>query len=148
MSVAWEIITAVQYRLQAAAPAGLLPASIVVRRRFEHDPLSNTANQLVVVGEWELTPDETTEGVLLVPYPILVGLVTGRENRVEPARFEYDVRQAVRRCLFVTHLTPDAPTVYNVAYDPRPSFSGESWKGNFDVSAQRFTYWSEEARNG
>jgi hypothetical protein len=146
MSVRGDIADAGRAVIRALAIPGLATSAVVIRKGFVHDPGLEAARQVVLVSEDEIYLEETTGDGLTLGYPLTVGIVMERGIREEQAKWLWDVRQALRKALFVTGFA-GAPTVHNCEeFDPRPGVDVSSWADAYDVSAMRFTYRSDEGR--
>jgi hypothetical protein len=146
MSVAWDVLTSVQTILQGLSLANVDPAEIRIRRRFERDG-RDVAPGIIIVGELEEVEEETSSGLILLIYPVIVGLLTPRDNNPDWAQWEKTMRQTIRQALYVPAL-PGVASICNVDYLPQPAVNLESWGDSYEVLAQRFRYWSDELRQG
>jgi hypothetical protein len=148
MSVGWDVVAAVESLLTASV-VGLSPVlTVVVQDEFVHDVGFTKVNTLVVTGEDEEEREVSSGGRILLAYPVMVGLILPRGIRREQTQYRKDVRQAVRRALYVTSLAGAATVRDCLSYEPTPPFDRASWGDVFRVTAQRFTYLSDEARTG
>jgi hypothetical protein len=130
---------------EIALGAGCGTPTVAFRSKAEHDKLTERQPGLIVVSEPEKVSELLFGNRACVLYPILVVLVRQRSLRAAAARYEDDVREAVRKTLYVPTLAGVAG-VWNVKYDPAPTFDRTSWGNIYDVSGQRFSYVSDERR--
>lgn len=145
MSVFWDATNA------AFAAAGLLPAlgsrTVALRPRPLYLPALDAAPLLIISPDptrWErvagLTLKDGADNNVLYQWPVLASLVLADAADVTQTRWLLDMRDALRKALWVTALA-GAAEVYDCDYEPNPKgvdVSGLSEASFFSV--QQFTY--------
>jgi hypothetical protein len=148
VSIGWDVVTAVEALIRVAVADLSPPPSVVVQDELAHDTGYAAVPSLIVVGEDEGERELESSKRIMLAYPILVGFVAARGLRREQTQYRKDVRQAVRRALYVTKLAGVPAVVDCETYEATPAFDASSWGDSFKVTAQRFVYLSDEPRNG
>lgn len=146
-SVYWSVLMAVRSQLNSTET--LAPMVARIRRKAAFRKGHDVLPLMLVVPTVERIADEQFGGTAFFDYPVTVAII--RESKLV-LEDEADIpwllarRQEIRRKLHRALLGGASEVFDCTEYDPEPPFDPSAFDQAFDVSAQRFTFRSQENR--
>jgi len=123
---------------------------VTLRKEPSFVPLQDTARQVIIAPRQDIseTVRELQFGHAHLGYEVFVILVTLERWDDDELRTRMACREAVRAALWSPAALPTVAAAWDVDYDPAPPVQGleRAAAGQLDVTAQRFTFFTSEAR--
>lgn len=145
MSVQGDLLRAIKATIESVT--GLSGHEVRIRKKIEYRKRHDERPLILIMPETERIAAYHMPNAVHIDYPITVAAIDQNRMILEDVDVTPDVRQLIRRALYVTTFDAVSEVYDIVSYDPSPPFPPGAVDQAFDVSLQRFTYRAIETRN-
>lgn len=140
-----DLLAAVRATVSLAVT--LAPEQIRVRRRLAFRKGNDDLPLLVIYPEAERVADYQMNNGVWIDYPVSLALVSEDGLELETdVTWLLDRREEIRKALHVDTFAAASKVFQVVGYEPMAPYPPGAVDQAFDVSVQRFTYRTTEAR--